>query len=670
MVQRVNVVFEAVDKTKKAFASVQASMGKVRSAAFSVGGALAAIATSAAATKIVSANQTYQSLQASLVTFTGSAEAAADQFAKLQQFAATTPFALDEVVGGFNKLVARGIEPTLESFGAFGNIASGTGKTLDQFVEAVADAAVGEFERLKEFGIKANVEGDKVRVTFGGVTKQISRDSTAILSYLEELGQTKFGGAIDRQAQTLTGAFSNFGDAVDSLAVAIGNSGLNKWIIENTRSLTAFISRLQRATQEGYGLAEAIKYAFTGGYADEQQRIEQLEKIRQKIKQVQRTIAGEEALTTGASTAMTDEQEMLRILQDQEKVLLGIEKINSRGRGFIDPRRLGKVGSIVSQEQEANKPIEEARKKLEEETKRIKKLLDKAYGVEIKQKASDFAKTLEILNKRFFDGVLSAKEYDDAVARLAGTVQVAGDAAEDLSDSLGYAAEIREAVAGLITDNDVTQADAYAKKLELLDKMFFDGSIDANVYDAALKKLANTTEVSGEKGKNALLDYAKAAQDVGAQMMNLKMGAIKTIEDGFVDLITGTKNVADAFRSMAQSVISSLARMWVQQSITGPIAGVLGLTGKAIGGPVQAGKPYMVGERGPEMFVPNQSGSIIPNSSGGGGVTVVQNINLSTGVQQTVRAEVMSMMPQIANAAKSAVADAKLRGGSYAAALR
>ena len=39
------------------------------------------------------------------------------------------------------------------------------------------------------------------------------------------------------------------------------------------------------------------------------------------------------------------------------------------------------------------------------------------------------------------------------------------------------------------------------------------------------------------------------------------------------------------------------------------------------GGPVRAGRPYMVGERGPELFVPSRSGRIEPNgSSGGGGV--------------------------------------------------
>jgi hypothetical protein len=79
----------------------------------------------------------------------------------------------------------------------------------------------------------------------------------------------------------------------------------------------------------------------------------------------------------------------------------------------------------------------------------------------------------------------------------------------------------------------------------------------------------------------------------------------------------------------------------------------------------------MVGERGPELFIPNSQGSIVPNSrmGGGGGVTVNQTINVSTGVQQTVRAEIATLMPQIANAAKGAVADARQRGGGFSKSL-
>ena len=66
------------------------------------------------------------------------------------------------------------------------------------------------------------------------------------------------------------------------------------------------------------------------------------------------------------------------------------------------------------------------------------------------------------------------------------------------------------------------------------------------------------------------------------------------------------------------------------------------------------------------MIVPQRNGNVVPNNQlGGGGVTVVQNINVSTGVQQTVRAEIKTLMPQIAEASKAAVADAVRRGGSY-----
>ena len=78
----------------------------------------------------------------------------------------------------------------------------------------------------------------------------------------------------------------------------------------------------------------------------------------------------------------------------------------------------------------------------------------------------------------------------------------------------------------------------------------------------------------------------------------------------------------------------------------------------------------MVGERGAEMFIPNKQGSIVPAdkmSAGGDSVTI--NLNVSTGVSQTVRTELMEMMPRIQEMAKSAVATARMRGGAYGGAM-
>lgn len=147
---------------------------------------------------------------------------------------------------------------------------------------------------------------------------------------------------------------------------------------------------------------------------------------------------------------------------------------------------------------------------------------------------------------------------------------------------------------------------------------------------------------------------------------------------GLTDMITGAKSAKDAFKDMATSIIKDLIRMYVQQQITKPIFNAIsgflpttagGSTGKAIGGSVQAGQSYMVGERGPELFVPNRQGSIVPNGGGSGEAPVNVTLNISTGVAQTVRTEIANLLPQITNATKAAVVDARKRGGSFAGAF-
>jgi len=178
------------------------------------------------------------------------------------------------------------------------------------------------------------------------------------------------------------------------------------------------------------------------------------------------------------------------------------------------------------------------------------------------------------------------------------------------------------------------------------------------------------------------------SEDLVSSFANNTMNAFTT---GFTNAITGAENFADAIKSMVKSVVDDLIRMAVQYYITQQIFGAIvgafqptataagsggavapspGVSFRARGGPVTGGQPYIVGERGPELMVPAGNGSVVPNNAlGGGGVTVVQNINVTTGVQQTVRAEIANLLPQISNAAKSAVADARMRGGGFSKAM-
>lgn len=179
---------------------------------------------------------------------------------------------------------------------------------------------------------------------------------------------------------------------------------------------------------------------------------------------------------------------------------------------------------------------------------------------------------------------------------------------------------------------------------------------------------------------NALTEQIKAIQDANAEMkkqQSLANSIANSFEDAMMSIVDNTKSVEDAFRQMAADIIKQLYRVLVVQQMVGSfdaasgegsgLAGFIGglLKPRANGGPVTAGQPYLVGERGPELFVPSSNGGVVANDKMGGGVTVVQNLNISTGVSQTVRAEIRNLMPQIAETAKSAVVDGKRRGGNY-----
>jgi uncharacterized protein YukE len=200
---------------------------------------------------------------------------------------------------------------------------------------------------------------------------------------------------------------------------------------------------------------------------------------------------------------------------------------------------------------------------------------------------------------------------------------------------------------------------------------------------------AGTTEVnifgdaSAEAADKAGGAAKAATEELTQQQENMKAIANtirESFSSAFMSMVDGTKSVKDAFRDMARNIIMKLYEVLVVQRLVNGIMGVVGkafpalapaIAGfKAMGGPVTGGQAYMVGERGPELVVPSRNAQVIPNNQlGGGGVTVVQNINVSTGVQQTVRAEIKSLMPQIADSAKAAVLDAKRRGGAYGGAF-
>lgn len=207
--------------------SQSAAYGGLAQQAHALSGALAALGIAAFGRQLFEVNAQAQASQAALRTLTGSVSEAAVVWERLLGFASQTPFNLEQSIDAFRALKSRGLDPGIDALTAYADFAASMGRDLTQFVEAVADAATGQMERLKEFGVTASQQGDQVAFTFQGVTTVVERNAQAIEGYLQGIARSNFGGAAAAQMETLSGQASNLGDNITKLALAIGNAGAN-----------------------------------------------------------------------------------------------------------------------------------------------------------------------------------------------------------------------------------------------------------------------------------------------------------------------------------------------------------------------------------------------------------------------------------------------------------
>jgi len=209
---------------------------------------------------------------------------------------------------------------------------------------------------------------------------------------------------------------------------------------------------------------------------------------------------------------------------------------------------------------------------------------------------------------------------------------------------------------------------------------------DGIITPSQVKQIENTLKLTdAETKRHDALQKAKEEQEALGASIEASM------EKAFMSMIDGTTSVKDAFKAMAADIIKELYRVLVVKKMVSAIGGLFAdggvisngsqvqayANGGVVGGPttfaMSGGKTGLMGEAGPEAIMPLKRGANgklgVQMEGGGGATTIVQNINVSTGVQQTVRAEIRQMMPQIADSAKGAVLDAKRRGGSYGRAM-
>ena len=205
----------------------------------------------------------------------------------------------------------------------------------------------------------------------------------------------------------------------------------------------------------------------------------------------------------------------------------------------------------------------------------------------------------------------------------------------------------------------------FSALVEFIKQIGFESEKTGAIFvDRFAKNLNKGLNQNNEKFKE-LASRLKRLQDASKEFGT-------TIATGFEDAVFEAKKLSDAIRQIGQDII----RLTFRKAITDPLAETLGgaiktgigsiiggVTGKAGGGSVSGGKPFLVGEKGTELFVPGRSGTIVPNNALGGSVTVNQTLNIMPSVNDSVRAEIFNALPLIREQSVQAVIEARSRGG-------
>jgi lambda family phage tail tape measure protein len=243
-----------------------------------------------------------------------------------------------------------------------------------------------------------------------------------------------------------------------------------------------------------------------------------------------------------------------------------------------------------------------------------------------------------------------------------------------------------------------------------ISKQLSEGNITTNQYSEGIiqlysnyekamdttKKLAQTQEELNSSyvygASVALSQYINQAQNLANASAGIVTNGLRSMEDALFGVISGTMSASQAFSNMVKSILADIAKLMIRQSITSPLAGLLagslgsffggsvtasptstGLMsfdgvgyggGRALGGDVNAGTSYLVGERGAEIFTPSMNGAIIPNGTMGQTNNVVVNVNMENGGVDAKEGNKLGIL--IGNVVKQELVKQKRAGGLLA----
>ena len=602
--------------------------------------------------------------------------------------------AVEEMEGKFNVVFGNMASEVTQELDAFGNSVGRATHDLQEMASSVQDTFV-PLGFSRKAASELSVTLTKLAVDTGSFNNTLAPDV-----------MRAFQSALVGNHETVR----RFGIIIDE--AAIKQELLNMGIEGGTKSATAAQKVQARLNIITAGLGDAIGDAerTAGSFANTSQR------LSAEISEL--SVALGSKLMSPLASVLGVMADMVEATKNFLMQIGLIEATNADQKMLILGSNIAEAKNQMKATREETNELIKLQKTLKNNAGSLGDANKESLEFEIKKRMRDvelFKEKIALMEKE-----LELTAEKSATFKKFGLTTPTGDG--EPSGSTGETKE-NEGIKKLNEAINETTAkiQLYEDALQGLDQKTLDANLSMLSYTEAVKLAgeeglnletilkAETIELARlkeeyEKAQRATEEFKKEQERLSKEINDKFIGVIdnlaSTYENSFIEALSGTKSALDGFKDFSRQLVEAILRTYLRLSIINPIINsIFGGTpgfqtrstmtggqvadrfinigkkfigGAAGGGTVQGRKPIMVGERGPEMFVPNTGGRIVPNGALGGSLrggspTIVnQSLNFATGIQNTVRAEVMNMMPMIQNATLQAVVDQKRRGGTFA----
>tara|TARA_R110002020_G_scaffold375585_1_gene586788 strand:- start:1224 stop:3242 length:2019 start_codon:yes stop_codon:yes gene_type:complete len=606
---------------------------------------------------VVKTTRTFEDLIATIQANTGSIEETNKAFEDILSFTSTTTFTIEQVTKAFIEFRRLGLSMTREQMKGIGNVAAANNVSIDQMAQAIFRASTTSMESLMAMGFTGQMAGDMITLRFGEkgvagtIEKTMKKNTGNVLDFVKEVGDAKFGTALEDRLATLSGKLINLDDNVDIFRRQIGEAGLKKALIDLALTFQTVVTS---ASGEG-GLADLLGRILGGAINILNKAMIVLHENTGKVKLALMGLAAMLTVMAVAKVATSLAAGYAILAASFVKVMKAAKLLRKEMLALMIVAMLNPVGALAVglTAVTVGTGIAVFKDEIGTQLNNVIADIDDAIELAMSRKSPDPSPLGDPLKNVPTKNVIP--EYVPLVKNLTSL----RDLLKDQKFELEMLTEAQAILNEQLSEGNISLEEAKALWREMLEQ--------SGPMGKAMVQIAEEVEQLSGSFSDELVDALMAGENALESFKNFALNVVQAVISAFMEMMV--------IQPIVEAILGAFSMTMPQGGVASSGGGGGGVGVNASGGAMQAGTPYLVGERGAELFIPHSGGSLMNNMNtrnamGGQNIVVNQSLNFSTGVVPTVRTEVTKMLPQIAEMTKASVFEAATRGGQFRKAMQ